>query len=89
MFATELLRNIDPPERPQVHDIITEWTGSYNFPQFPKYTLFENCHYTGYEIFGTHVTYEHDVCKYFIWKVSTHTRSAQLQAGKSFIPFLF
>jgi hypothetical protein len=66
MFETSFFRNIDRPERFQIHDTTFMWTNPYNFQEFPKYSLFECCHYCGHGIYATYAKHLQDVCKYFI-----------------------
>jgi hypothetical protein len=60
------LGNVNLSECFQVHDIIINYTDSYNFRQFQKYFLLESCYYSGYDMFATYVKHLEDVCKYSV-----------------------
>jgi hypothetical protein len=71
MFLNAFFSNIHLKDRSKVHDIVINWTESYNFQQFQKYSHFLSYHYYGYDIFATYVKHLQDVCKFFIWMLST------------------
>jgi hypothetical protein len=63
MFAIAIYPITHFSERFQVHDIINNSTESYNFQQFLKYSLFECCHFSRYDMFASFVKHLQDVCK--------------------------
>jgi hypothetical protein len=88
IFETALFGNNDLSERFQVHDdSLINRTYSYHFPQHPKYSLSQCCHYSRYDILRCMWSTYRTSANTLYEKYPPHTSNAQILDGKSLILF--